>query len=381
MSVRRIGASWWVDIRFNRDRYRKRSPDNTKAGAQAYEATIRQRVARGESILPKKQEKPESLTFEKFTQEWFETYVKANCKHSEILNKQGTLKLHLVPWFGNKELRDIQTLDIEQYKAEKNKKGLSPKTINNHLASLSKCLNCAYEWGRLKTAPPKIKKLKSNFHRIDFLSPVETWQLLQDHSEPTWNCMILVALRTGMRFGELLGLEWSDIDWERKQITVKQSFVRGVMGTPKSGKIRHIPMTDELCEALADRRKLHGLVFERPLGEFTHRVASNAIHRICKRTGVRKTCWHILRHTFASHLAMEGVPIPVVQQLLGHASIVMTMRYAHLSPSKLNEAVAVFERLEKREIEKFGQQVGNAVIKRTLSESPIIQQVAEKMSQ
>lgn len=374
-----MGASWWADFRFNGHRCRKRSPDNSKAGAQAYEALLRQKLARGEQIEVK--QPTAQLTFAEFAPEWFETYVKSNCKHSEILTREGILRVHLVPWFGKLPLEKIQTLPIEQYKADRIKTGLSPKTINNHLAALSKSLHCAHEWGRMTTEPPKIKRLKANSHRIDFLSPIESHQLLQDRSDPTWNTAILLALRTGMRFGEIIGLEWSDVNWEQKLITVRQSLVRGVLGTPKNGKIRFIPMTEDVHDTLSDIRRVHGFVFPRTEGEWTHRVALNAIHRICKRTGVRKTSWHILRHTFASHLAMESVPIPVIQQLLGHASIVMTMRYAHLSPSKLNEAVAVFARLEKREMDKFGQQVGNALIKRSLSESPIIENVVKKMAQ
>lgn len=376
MSARKFGTSWWVDFRHRGERYRKRSPDNSKAGTQAYEAVLRDKLSRGQSLEEDKR-RP-CATYEVFASEWVKTYVQANCKPSEVGNKAGILKLHLVPWFGKMPLNEITTLQIEQYKAAKIKKGLSTKTVNNHLATLSKSLSCAFEWGKLAFAHSKIKRLKMTSGRTDFLSPIETHQLLQDHSEPMWNAMILVALRTGMRFGELLGLDWQDIDWERKIITVRQSLVRGILGTPKSGKIRHIPMALEVVSTLADMRRVRGFVFS--LNEQTHRVALNAIHRICKRSGVRKVSWHILRHTFASHLAMEGVPIPVVQQLLGHSSIVMTMRYAHLSPSKLGEAVAVFQALEKREVEKFGQQVGNAIIKRTISESPTIKQIAEKMA-
>ena len=235
------------------------------------------------------------------------------------------------------------------------------------------------EWEWVRDNPLSRISLEKNERIIErYLSLEEEQKLLL--VTPAWiKEIILFAIHTGFRRSELLGLEWSDINWEKGILTVKQSLVRGIMGTPKSGKIRHIPMARDVSETLADRRKIRGLVFERPTGEkCTHRVATNALRQICKRMGVRKTNWHLLRHTFASHMAMEGVPIPVVQQLLGHASINMTMRYAHLSPSKLNEAVEVFERLEKREVEKFGQQVGKALIKRTILESPTLQMVSEK---
>lgn len=349
MTARRIRDSWWIDFRVDHVRYRKRSPDNSRAGAQAYEAMLRQRVARGESIDAILKESAPKLTFAEFIPEWLDTYVAANCKHSEVLAKQSVLRSSLLPWFGHYALSDISVLLIEKYKAEKLRIGLSNKTINNHLATLSKSLKCAFEWSRMTTAVPPVQRLSVCTPKIDFLTPVESHLLLQDHEEPMWNTMVLVALRTGMRFGELLGLEWTDINWSQRIATVRQSLVRGILGTPKSGKIRHIPLTDDALQRLAELPRTHARVFHEA-GVSTHRVGANAIQRICKRTGVRVINWHLLRHTFASHLAMEGVPIPVVQQLLGHASITMTMRYAHLSPSQLGQAVDVLQRLEQREV-------------------------------
>lgn len=113
-------------------------------------------------------------------------------------------------------------------------------------------------------------------------------------------------------------------------------------------------MTKDVYEALGEMRRVRGFVFPMPEDQWIHRVTLNAIHRICKRTGVRPISWHILRYTFASHLTMEGIPIPVIQQLLGHASIVMTMRYTHLSPSKLNEAIAVLDTYENEKSKNLG---------------------------
>lgn len=352
MTARRIRDSWWVDFRVAHVRYRKRSPEDSRAGAQAYEAMLRQRAARGESIDDIIKESSPKLTFAQFIPEWLDTYVAANCKNSEILAKESVLRSSLLPWFGEYPLGEINTLLIEKFKAEKLRLGLSSKTINNHLATLSKALKCAFEWERMTTPVPPVQRLSVCTPKIDFLTPIESHQLLQDREEPMWNTMILVALRTGMRFGELLGLEWSDVNWSQRIVTVRQSLVRGVLGTPKSGKIRHIPLTDDALQRLVELPKTHARVFHEA-GVSTHRVGANAIQRICKRTGVRVINWHLLRHTFASHLAMEGVPIPVVQQLLGHASITMTMRYAHLSPSRLGEAVEVLQRLEIRAVERL----------------------------
>src|SRR5690349_19246402 len=103
MAVRKIKESWWVDVRHLHTRYRKRSPENSRSGAQAYEAAIRQRLARGEEItFPKETEnqKEQEQTFEKFAWSWFNSYVLANNKPSAIENKRMILKGTLLPFFG-----------------------------------------------------------------------------------------------------------------------------------------------------------------------------------------------------------------------------------------------------------------------------------------
>jgi len=116
MAVRKDKNSWWIDFRFNRARYRKRSPVNSRAGAQTYEATLRQRLARGESI-DDPTPKPE-MTFGQFAPNWFETYVKANNKYSEQYGKQKILAASLVPFFGNMALSEIATRQVELFKAQ-----------------------------------------------------------------------------------------------------------------------------------------------------------------------------------------------------------------------------------------------------------------------
>jgi len=151
-----IKNSWWVDFTVNSTRYRKRSPENTKAGAQAYEATLRQKLARGESIdigaLRAK-----DLTFAEFAVKWFEDYVRPNNKYSEQLSNKYILSSSLLPFFGRKPLGQIKGHDIERYKAQQVQQGYTNKTITNRLTVLNKCMLTAYEWLELEDAPPKIK--------------------------------------------------------------------------------------------------------------------------------------------------------------------------------------------------------------------------------
>src|SRR5262249_44549841 len=141
-----------------------------------------------------------------------------------------------------------------------------------------------------------------------------------------WRTMIFVAMRTGMRKGELLGLRWEDVDLSAGRINVRQNYVDGVFGLPKSGKSREIPMGDDVIDALrAHRHERGSLVFCNAGGNvLTGARLSWPLKRALKRAGLREIGWHVLRHTFASHLAMKGVPLKVIQELLGHGSIVTT---------------------------------------------------------
>jgi integrase len=340
MSVRKIDNSWWVDFRVEGIRYRKRSPESSRASAAAYETVLRERLARGKPLC----DPGPGPTLEEFVQRWFQTYVIPNNKLSEQRGKHQNLTGHILPWFGQMRLDAIQVHDIDRYKASRLARGLSPKTVNNHLATLGKCLRTAQEWGEV-VAVPRIRLLKVPPQSFDFLSPDECRTLLgAAESDPTGYAMILVALRTGMRLGELRGLEWRNVDLDRRTIFVCQAIVRNECTSPKNNRTRFIPMTAGLVEVLTRLRRQSKHVFADPdNGPISGDIAYTIIRRACHGAGLRRIGWHVLRHTFASHLAAAGVPIRVVQDLLGHSTITMTMRYAHLAPSALLDAVAVLE--------------------------------------
>jgi integrase len=121
---------------------------------------------------------------------------------------------------------------------------------------------------------------------------------------------------------------------------------RGQFGTPKSGKSREIPLSLEALRELKSHRHLRGeLVFCAPDGKLRGKEeCKHPLWRACKKAGLRRIGWHALRHTFASHLVMRGAPIKAVQELMGHSTIEMTMRYSHLSPDVRRDAVALLDR-------------------------------------
>src|SRR5260370_40064134 len=143
MAVRLIKKSWWVDFTANGMRYRKRSPQNLRAGALAYEATLRQRLARGETIDRSTHVTEQEQGFERFAKQWFEEYVIPNNKYSEQRTKHYLLKAFLIPFFGKMQIARITAHDIERYKAHESKNGVTNKTLKNRLTVLNKCLATA----------------------------------------------------------------------------------------------------------------------------------------------------------------------------------------------------------------------------------------------
>ena len=354
-----LRKSWWVDFTIESTRYRKKSPDNSRAGALAYEALIRQRLARGERL--DRDPEAKKLTFEQFAWTWFNEYVVANNKHSEQRSKQYALASSLIPFFGKMFVSEIGAYEIERFKAQQVKEGFSSKTLTNRLSVLNKCLVTAYEWLKLDGAPPKIKWPRWQLPEIDYLSPDEC-ELLLSHADGVIFEMIFTALRTGMRQGELRGLQWSSIDWLTRIVAVRHSrddFQRALV-RPKNGKTRHIPLDTDLYAILLNRKQECGYVFLASDGQpFTNDRIHDAMGRLCRAAGFRRIGWHTLRHTFASHLTMRGVPLPAVKELMGHADITTTMRYSHMSPSTLRAAIDMLNP-NTLQITELGQPVGNA---------------------
>ena len=284
--------------------------------------------------------KEKEQKFKKFVWEWFNTHAKNNNKPSCISHKKYVIQKHLVPFFGETPLDKISVFQIEKYKALKIKKGLAPKTINNHLIVLGTCLRTAQEWVGLEKIP-KIKKLKLPPPQTVYLEHEECEAILK-HLAGVWRELVLVAIRTGLRIGELQGLRWQDVNWQTRTITVRHSWCphANKLISPKSNKERQIPMFREVYNLFIKKAEKTGFVFKDQRGEmFYDKRLNKEIAKACKKAGVKYVSCHKLRHTFASHLAMAGVALVAIQRLLGHADIQTTMRYAHLSQSNLEGAI------------------------------------------
>lgn len=205
---------------------------------------------------------------------------------------------------------------------------------------LRRALVSAMEWGYIEHVPV-VKWMKTAPADFDFFTQDESDRLL-DAVEEEHLAMVMTAVKAGLRRGELLALRWEDLDFVTGKVLVRRSVWKGKVTSPKNHRHREVPMSPKLVRALKAHRHLRGpLVFCRDDGRMlTKDMIKRILPRACRKAGLREVQWHALRHSFASQLVMAGVPLKVVQELLGHATIEMTMRYAHLAPSMHVGAVA-----------------------------------------
>jgi len=311
---------------------------------------------------------------------------------TSVETKEVALRHHIVPAIGHLRLDQVTYAVIEDLKLALSRKAAHPrnrddkkpkyrprvrnlesqepkptfkaKSINNALTVIRRMLVIARKRGLITTVP-EIDWLKVPPQEFDFLDFEEADRLLAAVDE-WWRTMVLVALRTGMRMGELIALRWQDVDLVAGKVTVKQNAVKGRIGTPKSGKAREIALSNDTVAALKAHRHLRGpLVFCAMDGRMLkYTELRHPLWRACRKAGLRPVQWHALRHSFASHLVMRGVPLKAVQELLGHSTIQMTMRYAHLTPQVTRDAVNLLDRPIKLTADKSAYPRGSDVAAR-----------------
>jgi integrase len=328
---------------------RKKSPVPGKTATQRFAEERAAHVVRA-SVVPQLAAKKEVMTVSEF-KDHFLTYSKTNNKPSTVAAKIGILDVHLIPFFGSMKLDVIGLPEIEHYKATKLDDDLEKKTINNQLTALRKLLNLAVEWGALERAP-KVRgfKLKHEYVSEDEYLTFEEADRLLRAAAPEWKPFLVVALKTGLRIGELLALKWSDVDLVAGHLIVRRTLWRDQEGPPKGGRNRKVPLSDVALATLKAYRHLKGpyVLCDSSGARLTHSMMKDVVPDTCRRAGLgKRITTHGLRHTFASHLVMRGASLKAVQELLGHETIEMTLRYSHLTPDVKREAVRLLDRTEK----------------------------------
>ncbi|MBI4284165.1 MAG: site-specific integrase [Chloroflexi bacterium] len=340
----RGSGEWWVRYADQYGHIHREKVGPKSLAQKAYEK--RKTDIREGKFFPEKLSQRRDMLFKDMAKLYLEEHSKVNKRSYE---GDRHLMARLNEAFGEKALSEITTEDVERFKnrlkqqgtVKKPKRGAKPRplseaTVNRHLALLSGVFNKATAWKKTKAGNPvkEVKKFKENNERVRFLTEEEEARLRTVFPEEHWP-LVEVALHTGMRRGEQFNLRWRDVNFHTRTITIPRS---------KSGELRHVRMNDRVMEIL---RGLPGRlkgewVFPSETGEspldannFINRVSNPAL-KGAKITDFR---WHDLRHTFASRLTMAGVDLRTLQELMGHKTIKMTLRYSHLSPTHTLEAV------------------------------------------
>jgi integrase len=262
---------------------------------------------------------------------------------------------YIKPVIGEMPIRQVRPFNLEKIKKDILDKGRRPRTVEYALAVVRQIFNYARNHDLFDGANPtsKVKKPKADNRRIRFLSHDEAETLLKTLSQknPDLHDMALLALHCGPRAGEIFGLTWKDIDFDRGLVTLRHT---------KNGHVRHVPMTDRVKNMLKARELIrdNNLVFPSRKGERRTEV-SNSFERIVRDIGWnegisdsrQKVVFHSLRHTCASWLVMAGVPLFTVKEYLGHRQISQTERYSHLAPDSLQQATAALNGIGKEKKE------------------------------
>src|SRR5581483_1227860 len=281
-------------------------------------------------------------TLDEFKDRFMDGYARANRqKPGGIAAKETILSVHLVPILGTKKLDAITTESVQQLKHVLRER--TPKTVNNVLSVLNVMLKKAVEWAVIDQMPCNIKLLpipKPSAGFYDF----EDYERLVDAAEivgANAHLVVLLGGEAGLRCGEMMALEWSDVDFTKRQICVQRSEWKGHVGVPKGGRLRYVPMTVRLTAALRQHRHLRAarVLCLADGSSLSADSVKHLVERAARRAQLKENGVHRLRHTFCSHLAMRGAPARAIQELAGHKDLSATQRYMHLSPAAIEGAI------------------------------------------
>jgi integrase len=282
-------------------------------------------------------------TFEEFARKWLREYAKPHTKPSTYDGYERYLERHWIPVFGPAKLAELTEADFEEAVAKLSARGLLPKSVNNFMVPLKRMLGHAVKWGYLTRNPAaEVQRLPVPHREMRALTPTEVRRLL-DAAAPEHRLFFELAVMTGLRRGELIGLKWGDVDFRDARLHVRRSVWAGQFVSPKSQRsIRAVDLAPRLAALLKQARPdgpwervAERLIFPgkdgcpRDPDSFLRWHFAPAL----KRAALEGLRFHDLRHTYASLLILAGEHPKYLQAQLGHASITTTLgRYGHLLP-------------------------------------------------
>jgi integrase len=332
--------------------------------SQGYSSELARRI-RNERIIALQhgedlpQQKKKAITFQVLAEKYL-AWASEN-KNRKGIEDKSRYENHLKDRFDDKRLDEISPFDLERMKSEMTQAGLTPKTVSHCLGLLRAMFNRAADWD-MYAGPNPVKRVKMptvRNARDRFLSIEEADRLLTELEQnprtktpkklddPRLHDIALFSLHTGARASEIFNLRVQDVDFKNGLVALRDT---------KNKDTRYAPMTEPV-RGMLKRRMLpaqapDAFIFTDSSGGKIKEV-SNAFQRAVERLGLndgtkdarQRVVFHTLRHTFASWLAIQGTPIYTIAKLMGHRSISMSERYAHLSPDHKRDAVAALAAL------------------------------------
>jgi integrase len=323
-------------------RIRKSKKFPNLALAREWRVSVKTDAIRGEI----RKERTRQITFAAFAEEYLKVWAPTR-RPTTVNSETVRVRNVLIPNLGKRSLSAITPHSLEVYLANrrnglvggKKPKPLSQASVNRELCRIKHMFGKAVEWGYLEKNPAeRIKQQREYPRAADYLSRDEI-RAVTAACEGVLKTILTVAIHTGLRRGELLSLSWQDIDLERRVLTVRDS---------KNHETRYVPLCQEATDALGEHRlwqtrEVGGIashVFVNPRSGEPYQNLRRGFATVLKRAGItRHFTFHGLRHTAASQMVMAGLPLQTVGAILGHRTAQMTLRYAHLSPGYLRDAV------------------------------------------
>lgn len=291
-----------------------------------------------------------TLTFREFVENQWKANLFPTFKLSTRRGYAQLLRKYLLPFFGESKLTEISRQMVQAFVAQLGQR-LAPQSVCLAKNLLSKVFSTAIGWSYVDGNPVTGVRLPARITRREHiaLAPEQVRKLVDELSEP-YKSMVLVAVLTGLRRGELFALRWGAVDFDRKVIQVRESVFEGHFNAPKSrSSVRTIPMGEALQEIFlhlgGKNAAADALVFASRKGTplRSENVLKRVIHPACERLELPKVGWHDLRHTSAT-LLHKHEPLRVAQAILGHSDLQTTLGYTHVLPGWQREAMNRLER-------------------------------------
>ena len=329
MDLPKGSGQWWVRLFVNGREKRYRADNKTQA--KALYGRLKADIREGR-YFPEKYDQQKDITLRAWITRCLEGFTQLRgYRNQKRYGKCWSLLM------GKHLLSGITSEDIARIQAKVLSKGKrTPQTMNRYMAFLKHVLNLAVKDGKLLRNPVSSVKFSPEPQgRLRFLSDGEISRLHETMAPEDWP-VVAFALETGLRQSEQFQARWEWVDLERGIFTVPHS---------KSGRTRHVPLSEGAMTILRSLSSwlTSPYLFPSPLNSGQARDGRAFMVKFylpaLKNAGIEGVTWHTIRHTFASRLVMRAVDLRTVQELLGHSTITMTMRYAHLSPEHLREAV------------------------------------------